>query len=77
MSKEHIIYKITPGSIAEEMEIEAGDVLVSINGKEIEDVFDFHYAVNDEYLEILIRKADGEERLCYGRRRRSALYHDP
>ncbi len=61
MSKEHIIYKITPGSIAEEMEIEAGDVLVSINGKEIEDVFDFHYVVNDEYLELLIRKANGEE----------------
>ena len=59
--KEHIIYKVTPGSIAEEMEIEAGDVLVSVNGKEIEDVFDFHYAVNDEYLELLIRKADGEE----------------
>ena len=61
MSKEHIIYKVTSGSIAEEMEIEAGDVLVSVNGKEIEDVFDFHYAVNDEYLELLIRKADGEE----------------
>ncbi|MBQ8519618.1 MAG: DUF512 domain-containing protein [Agathobacter sp.] len=61
MSKEHIIYKITPGSIAQELEIEAGDVLVSINGNEIEDVFDYHYMVNDEYLEILIRKADGEE----------------
>lgn len=61
MSKEHIIYKVTPGSIAEEMEIETGDVLVSVNGNEIEDVFDFHYAVNDEYLEIVIRKADGEE----------------
>ena len=59
--KEHIINKITPGSIAEEMEIEAGDVLVSINGNEIEDVFDYHYMVNDEYLEVLIRKADGEE----------------
>ena len=61
MSKEHVIYKVTPGSIAEEMEIEAGDVLVSINGNEIEDVFDYHYMVNDEYLEVLIRKADGEE----------------
>ena len=61
MSKEHVIYKVTPGSIAEELEIEAGDVLVSINGNEIEDVFDYHYMVNDEYLEILIRKADGEE----------------
>ena len=35
MSKEHIIYKITPGSIAEEMEIEPGDVLVSINGNDV------------------------------------------
>ena len=61
MSKEHIIDRITPGSIAEELEIEAGDVLVSINGNEIEDVFDYHYMINDEYLEILIRKADGEE----------------
>ena len=61
MSKEHIIDRITPGSIAEELEIEVGDVLVSINGNEIEDVFDYHYMVNDEYLEILIRKADGEE----------------
>ena len=61
MSKEHIIDRIIPGSIAEELELEAGDVLVSINGNEIEDVFDYHYMVNDEYLELLIRKADGEE----------------
>ncbi len=61
MSKKHIIEKITPGSIAEEMELEPGDELVSINGKEIEDVFDFHYLVNDEYLEVIVRKPDGEE----------------
>ena len=61
MSKQHTIYKIAPGSIAEELELEPGDVLVSINGKEIEDVFDFHFMVNDNYLELLIRKADGEE----------------
>ncbi len=61
MGKEHVIDRIAPGSIAEELEIEAGDVLVSINGNEIEDVFDYHYMVNDEYLEVLIRKADGEE----------------
>lgn len=61
MSKKHIIEKITSGSIAEEMELEPGDELVSINGKEIEDVFDFHYLVNDEYLEVVVRKPDGEE----------------
>ena len=61
MSKKHIIKTIISGSIAEELELEAGDELVSINGKEIEDVFDFHYLVNDEYLEVVVRKPNGEE----------------
>lgn len=57
----HIISRVLPDSIAEEMEIEPGDRLVSINGKVIEDVFDFHYHSNDEYLEVLIEKQSGEE----------------
>ncbi len=61
MLHEHKIDRILPDSIAEEMELEAGDVLISINGKEIEDVFDYHFLVNDTYLEMVIRKADGEE----------------
>ena len=61
MSQKHVIYKIEPGSIAEEMELEPGDVLVSINGKEIEDVFDYHYLIHDEYLTAIFMKANGEE----------------
>lgn len=61
MSRQHVIYNILPDSIAEEMGLEPGDTLVSINGKEIEDVFDYHFFVNDIYIELLIRKADGEE----------------
>lgn len=60
-NKEHIIRQIEPGSIAEELELEPGDVLVSVNGQSIEDIFDYHYLINEEYLEILIRKPDGEE----------------
>ncbi len=60
MSKKHIIDKIVPGSIAEELELEKGDCLISVNGQEIEDVFDYHYLINDEYLEVVIQKADGE-----------------
>lgn len=60
-SKQHIIEKIEPGSIAEELELEPGDILLSINGNEIEDVFDYHYLVNDEYLVLLIQKPNGEE----------------
>ena len=58
---EHLIKKISPGSIAEEMEIEPGDFLLSINEKNIQDVFDYRYLIQDEYLEVLIRKANGEE----------------
>ena len=57
----HLIKSVKEGSIAEEMEIEAGDVLLEINGEQMEDVFDYHYAINDEYIEILIRKSNGEE----------------
>lgn len=61
MKHEHKVKKVVPGSIAQEMGIEPGDVLLSINGKEIEDVFDYHFYVNDEYLTVLIRKPYGEE----------------
>lgn len=57
----HVIANVEPGSIAEELELEAGDILLEINGNNIEDVFDYHYFMNEEYVELLIRKADGEE----------------
>lgn len=59
--KEHKITGILPGSIAKELEIEPGDVLVSVNDVQIEDVFDYHYQLNEEYLTVVIRKPDGEE----------------
>lgn len=58
---EHIVSAVTPGSIAEEMEIEPGDVLISVNGQEPEDVFDYRYLMNEEEVLVLIRKPDGEE----------------
>ena len=58
---EHIIKAVEPGSIAEELDVEAGDVLLAINNQEIEDVFDYRCMILEEYLEVLIRKADGEE----------------
>lgn len=58
---EHLIKEVYPGSIAEEMGIEPGDVLLRINKQEIGDVFDYRYYIKDDYIEVLIRKADGEE----------------
>lgn len=57
----HIISKVLPQSIGEEMELTPGDELISINGQVIEDVFDYHYLVDDDYLELLVRKENGEE----------------
>ncbi len=57
----HIVANVQPGSIAEELEITPGDEFLSINGSEIEDVFDYHYLLNDDYIELLVRKPDGEE----------------
>lgn len=59
--QEHKIKEVLPGSIAEELEIEAGDVLVSINEQPIKDVFDYRYLSEDEEIVLLIRKPDGEE----------------
>lgn len=59
--KGHLIARIEPGSIAEEMEIEAGDRLLEINGQAVEDVFDYQYLTQDEYVEVLVAKPSGEE----------------
>lgn len=52
---EHVIKEVYPGSIAQEMEIEPGDILLSINHEVIEDVFDYRYLIKDEYIEVVIR----------------------
>ena len=60
MSKQTIV-NIDPDGIAAEFGIEAGDALVSINGAAVRDVFDYRLAIAEEYIEVLIEKADGEE----------------
>ncbi|WP_051689283.1 DUF512 domain-containing protein [Butyrivibrio sp. AE2032] len=59
--KGHVIGTVLPDSIAEEMGIEAGDLLLEINNEKINDIFDYQYLVQDDHLDVLIRKADGEE----------------
>lgn len=60
MEKKHVIYKIEKGSIAQEIGLEPGDALVAVNGKPIEDVFDYHFLINDENLTLSIFTKDGE-----------------
>ena len=61
MKQDHVVKEVEEGSIAWELGVEPGDVLLRINDNIIEDVFDYHYYVNDEELVVLIRKPNGEE----------------
>lgn len=61
MVHEHIIRSVTEGGIGWEMGIESGDKLLSINGHEIEDIFDYRYYIEEEELLVLIEKPDGEQ----------------
>jgi len=54
------IAKILPGSIAEEIELEVGDRLISINGNKVIDIIDYKFLITDELLIIEIEKVDGE-----------------
>ncbi len=60
-SKQHTVKNVIPGSIAEELEIAPGDKLLSIGGEEVEDIFDYQFLTQEDYLEILIEKPDGEQ----------------
>ena len=59
--KGHKIRAVDPGSIAEALELEPGDCVLSIDGHELEDIFDYEYYMNSESIVMEVRKADGEE----------------
>ncbi len=60
MEHNNIIIKVERDSIAEEMGIEVGDILVDIDGNKVKDVLDYRYLIQGEYIEVSIQKPDGE-----------------
>ncbi len=54
------IYKVEEGSIAEELDIEVGDILKKINGRVVKDIIDYYYLLADDYVEVEIQKENGE-----------------
>ena len=61
--KGHRISKVEPGGIGEEMGMEPGDLLLSINGEEIEDIFDIR-AFIEEYAAKRAAKRVTDEHLA-------------
>ncbi len=57
----HKIKAVEPGSIAAELELEPGDRVVTINGHEIEDIFDYEYYVDSPSMLMAVEKGNGEE----------------
>lgn len=54
------IIKVLKNSIAEELELEAGDELISVNDCEIKDYIDYKFQISDEVVKMEIMKKDGE-----------------
>lgn len=51
---------VQAGSIAEELGIKVGDYLLSVNGREIHDVFDYRFQTAEECLTLEIESQSGE-----------------
>jgi len=55
-----VVAAVDPGSIAEEMEIQVGDRVLTVNEEEINDIIDFQFGISEEDYTILIEKPNGE-----------------
>ncbi len=51
---------VVEGSIAEELELEEGDELLSIDGEKPQDMIDYNYLCKNELIVVEIKKANGE-----------------
>ncbi|WP_315118083.1 DUF512 domain-containing protein [uncultured Clostridium sp.] len=54
------ICEVLPNSIGEEVGIEPGDVLISINGNAVNDIIDYKFLMADEYILVEVEKSCGE-----------------
>ncbi|MBR5930756.1 MAG: DUF512 domain-containing protein [Lachnospiraceae bacterium] len=60
MAGKHTIVGVEPGSIAHELSIEPGDVLLTVNGETVRDIFDYQFLVMDEFVTLEIEKKNGD-----------------
>jgi len=61
MKKGHIIKSVDPGSIGDELGLEPGDRLLTIDGHGLEDIFDYKYYIGSRSIVVVVEKQDGEE----------------
>ena len=50
------VTKVCDDSVAANYDIKIGDELISVNGEEIEDIFDYRYAILNSHLELVLKR---------------------
>lgn len=53
------VLRVESGSIAEEIGIEPGDKLLTVNGHEVRDILEYRYLISEYEVELEIEKTDG------------------
>lgn len=58
------IIKVEKGSIAEEIGLEIGDKILSVNGEKFTDALEYRFLISEEYIELEIETKDNENVIC-------------
>ncbi|MBR1395956.1 MAG: PDZ domain-containing protein, partial [Selenomonadaceae bacterium] len=54
---------VQPNSLAEELELKAGDKIIEINGRKLRDIIDLSFELADEEIEMLVEHSDGQREI--------------
>ncbi len=57
------IIRVQPDSLAEELELKAGDSIIEVNGQKLRDIIDLSFELADEEIELLVEHPDGEREI--------------
>ena len=62
-NKNHVISDVCKGSPADIAGLKAGDIFISLNGEEIEDIFDYRYKILVPHIDLTVLR--GEEEVSF------------
>ena len=55
-----IVNSVTAGSIAQELGIKKGDILLSVDGQKLSDMIDYNFHMKSELVTIELKRTSGE-----------------
>jgi putative radical SAM enzyme (TIGR03279 family) len=58
-SKGGLVARILPGSIAEDLGLQAGDRVLAVGGHPLRDIIDYRFAIAEEQIELLVHTSSG------------------